>query len=221
MSLPTTSESPLSLRGFPGAGPLSAPVLERAERTSEMPLSFGQQRLWFLDQFEPGSGAYNIPFGLRVRGNLDFSALRQALNEIVRRHEVLRTTFPPAEGHPVPVQKINAVMELVPEEVDLRAVGAEEREGEAFRMLRNEAGKPCDLARGPLMRVKLFRLDENELLLTVTMHHIVSDGWSGGLMVREFAQLYSAYAKGGKSPLPELKIQYADFAVWQRRWMQG
>jgi amino acid adenylation domain-containing protein len=184
-----------------------------------MPLSYGQQRLWFLDQFEPGSAAYNIPFGLRLRGPLDYKALRHALNEIVRRHEVLRTTFPRSQGQPI--QKIRAAMELDVEEVRLQKENREEREEEVERLVRVEAEKPFDLGKGPLLRVKLLCLGEDEHLLMVTMHHIVSDGWSGGVMVREFSHLYSAYVQGNRSLLPELKIQYADFAVWQRRWLQG
>jgi len=197
----------------------TAPKLERVQRTHEMPLSFGQQRLWFLDQFDPGNSAYNIPFTLRLRGSLDFTALRAALDKIVRRHEILRTTFPLVDGHPV--QKINNDIEVALEEVHLREIRNEKREIAAGRLLQAEAGAPFDLAKGPLLRVKLFHLAKDEWLLMVVMHHIVSDGWSGGIMVREFAQLYPAYAKGEKSPLPELEIQYADFAVWQQHWMQG
>src|SRR5437763_9742244 len=220
MPVPTTS-SRLPYRGRSSGGglPSTWPKLGRVERTDGMPLSFGQYRLWFLDQFVPGSFAYNIPFALRLRGSLNYSILRMALNEVVQRHEILRTTFPLLDGSPV--QKINNGMEVALEEVHLQEIKKEERETKAIRVLRAEAEKQFDLANGPLLRLKLLHLDSDEWLLMVTMHHIVSDGWSGGIMVREFAQLYSAYTKGGRSPLPELEIQYADFAAWQRLWMQG
>jgi amino acid adenylation domain-containing protein len=192
-------------------------TMVRASRERELPLSFAQQRLWFIDQLEPGSTVYNIPFGVRLSGELNREALLWSLGEIVRRHEVLRTRFPEREG--VPVQEIREEWRPEIEEIDLR--GLSEREEEARRQAQEEADDPFDLGRGPLLRVKLLRLEEQEHVLLVTVHHIVSDGWSRSVMVREMTALYQAYQEGRPSPLGEMELQYADYAVWQREWLQG
>src|SRR6185312_842223 len=188
-------------------------------RDGRLPLSFAQQRLWFLAQMEGGSEAYNVPFGLHLKGDLNRTAFGRALDRILVRHEVLRTTFAFRDGEPV--QEIGAADEssfhLI--EHDLRGHNEVESELAALREL--EAGASFDLAAGPLIRGRLIRLGEKEYVLLVTMHHIVSDGWSMGVLARELNALYGAYGRGEADPLPELEIQYADYAVWQRQWIEG
>jgi amino acid adenylation domain-containing protein len=201
-----------------GAG-LHVPPIGPVGRDGPVPASFAQQRLWFLDQLEPGSSAYNIPIAVRLIGALDGTALERALNEVVRRHEALRTTFASAAGVP---RQVIAPSLIVPMPVtDLGGLPAERREDEALRRLREEAERPFDLARGPLVRAGLLRLGERAHVVLVTMHHIVSDGWSIGVLVREVAALYEAFQHGEPSPLPEPALQYADYAAWQREWLQG
>ncbi|MCY1078719.1 non-ribosomal peptide synthetase [Archangium lansingense] len=198
-------------------GGTALPPLTRTPRTEALPLSFSQQRLWFLHQFDPGSAAYNIPGALRLTGSLDSSALRNALTELVRRHEALRTTFHNANGQPS--QRISEPTPFALPVVDLSS--REDREAEVHRLAEQEAHSPFDLATGPLLRGSLLRLGENEHVLLLNMHHIVSDGWSMGVLVREVAALYEAFSAGKPSPLPELPVQYADYSVWQRGWLQG
>jgi amino acid adenylation domain-containing protein len=199
--------------------PQTAPPLVAIEAEGAVPLSYAQERLWFIDQMEPASSAYNIAFGMRFTGRLNKEAMNRSLNEIVRRHEVLRTTFPAEDGKAV--QAIADELKLALEEVDLSQLNQEAREQAAREQARIEAEAPFDLARGPLLRVKLLRMGEEDHVALATMHHMVSDGWSIGIMVREFSRLYEAYVQGEGSPLEELKIQYSDFAVWQRAWLQG
>ncbi|MGH8059478.1 MAG: condensation domain-containing protein, partial [Candidatus Entotheonellia bacterium] len=180
---------------------------------------FAQQRLWFFDQLEPHSPAYSIPGAVRLSGSLNLRALEQTFTEIVRRHEGLRTTFPTVEGRPR--QVIAPAMAIRLPVVDLRALPPQEREAEAQRVATAEAQRPFDLAQGPVLRVMVLRLDEDEHIVLVTMHHIVSDGWSSRVLVQEMAALYDAFCAGQPSPLLELPIQYADFAQWQRQWLQG
>src|SRR6266542_1603239 len=186
-------------------------------RAAALPLSYAQQRLWFLDQLEPNNSAYNVPIAVRLKGKLEVAALEASLNEIVRRHEALRTSFETIEG--TPIQVLSDEVELKLEVVDLRALAAAAGEQAVLREARAEAARGFDLATGPLIRVKLWKLQEREQVLLVTMHHIVSDGWSLGVLVRELAALYEAYRRGQPSPLAELPIQYGDFAVWQRAWL--
>lgn len=188
-------------------------------RTGNLPLSFAQQRLWFLDQMEPGNPLYNISTAVRLKGSLDLAVLEQSLNEIVRRHEALRTTFKTVDGHPV--QEIAPALKLTLPVLDWRQVEANEREAEVLRLAENEAQQPFDLAKGPLIRITLIRLAETEYVALFTMHHIISDAWSMGLLVRELTTLYEAFSTSQPSPLPELSIQYPDFAAWQRQWLQG
>ncbi|HEX3094754.1 MAG TPA: condensation domain-containing protein, partial [Candidatus Angelobacter sp.] len=194
-------------------------ALVHIQEREELPLSFAQERLWFIDQLEPGSATYNVPVGYLLKGILNKEALRQSLNEIVNRHEVLRTVFPTRNGKPV--QKIAAEMPLAITEVDLSEFPAEKRFQEARAQARKEAETPFDLAQGPLVRVKLLRMSCDEHVLLATMHHIVSDGWSMIILQREFGLLYRAYATGDCSPLEKMTIQYADYALWQRNWLQG
>ena len=188
-------------------------------RDKHLPLSFSQQRLWFLDQYEPNSSVYNVPGALRLRGFLNIGAFEQSLNEIIRRHESLRTTFSLVDGEAV--QVIAPPVELSLAVVDLRDHPEGGREDEARRLANEEARGAFDLAKGPLFRSKLLRLGEDDHVLLLTMHHIVSDGWSMGVLHRELSMFYRAFVQGQPSPLAELSIQYADFAVWQREWLRG
>ncbi len=201
-----------------GAG-TEAPPIVRADRSRPLPLSFAQQRLWFLDQLEPGSAAYNMPFPLRLRGALDARALRRALAELARRHEALRTVFRVVEGEPVQVVLDPAPFPLPA--TDLGGLPAAAREREAARLAGVEGGRPFDLARGPLVRAVLVRLAAGEAGLLLTLHHAVADGWSMGVLTRELAALYDAFARGEPSPLPEPQVQYPDYAAWQRAWLTG
>ena len=196
---------------------LEAPPIVPVPRDGELPLSFAQQRLWFIDQLEPGGSVYNFPAAIRLKGPLNMMALKQSLNEIVKRHEALRTTFAIVDGRPV--QVIAPVLTLTLPIVDLRELP--EREREVERLATNEAQRPFDLAEGPLVRGTVLRLGENEHVGLLTMHHIVSDGWSVGILIREMAVLYEAFCSATPTSLPELPIQYADFAHWQRQWLEG
>jgi amino acid adenylation domain-containing protein len=203
-----------------GAGGAVVPRVERAEREGdEMPLSFAQQRLWFIDQLEPGNPVYNTPRGVRLRGTLDIAALERALTELVRRHEVLRTTFRDLHGEPV--QVIGKAEPFTVTVEDLSGLPEATREEEARRLTLEEAQSPFDLSAGPLIRARLLRLSTAEHVLLLSMHHIVSDGWSMGVLIREVAALYAALTKGEPSPLEELSLQYGDYAVWQRKWLHG
>ena len=205
-----------TLRG-PAAS--TRPPITRAERGGELPLSFAQQRLWFFDQLEPGSVAFNIHAGVRLGGALNAAALAQSLGEVVRRHEALRTSFSSNEGRPAQVVA-EAARVPVPF-VDLRGLSAGPREEVLAGLARRESLRPFDLSKGPLLRPALLRLKDEEHVLLVTMHHIISDGWSAGLLVRELVALYESFSRGGRSPLAELQLQYADYSVWQREWLQG
>jgi amino acid adenylation domain-containing protein len=199
------------------------PPLLPARLDGEAPLSFAQERLWFLDQLDPGSAAYHMPGAFRLRGDLDIMALQASLGEIVRRHDALRTTFAAPEGRP-PMQllpRATAATDLALPLADLASLPEAAREGEGRQLAREAAVRPFDLGRGPLLRVQLVRLGPAEHLALVTMHHIVSDGWSMGVLVGELGALYPAFALGRPSPLPPLPVQYADFAVWQRGWLSG
>ncbi|HEX8354800.1 MAG TPA: amino acid adenylation domain-containing protein, partial [Pyrinomonadaceae bacterium] len=198
---------------------VEAPPLRPVARDGELPLSFAQQRLWFLDQLEGGGVAYNIPVAVRLLGELDAAALSAALGEVVRRHEVLRTTFSAGEGQPA--QVVAPASEVPLPSLDLTALPAARREAEASRLAALEARRPFDLARGPLLRATLLRLGEREHVALLNTHHIVSDGWSRGVLVGELGKLYDAFSRREPSPLAELPIQYADYAVWQREWLQG
>ena len=207
-----------------GAEPAVPPLLPMspASRRGDLPLSFAQQRLWFIDQLEPGSPLYNMPVVLRVEGPLDPAILERCLGEIVRRHEALRTVFALEDGSPV--QVIQPPAPFVLPRVDLSALPEPARETAALALVQEEAGRPFDLARDPMLRGVLLRLAAEDHAVALTLHHIASDGWSLGLLVGEVTALYAAFAQGEPSPpppLPELPVQYADFALWQRSWLQG
>jgi amino acid adenylation domain-containing protein len=188
-------------------------------RAGASPLSFAQQRLWFLDQLQPGSPAYNVHTALALSGRLDVTALERSLNEIVRRHEALRTTFTVVDGQPLQViaPRLTVSVPLL----DLQALPLGEHQVQVNQLAVEEAYGSFDLGQGPLFRTKLLRLAQEEHVLLLTQHHIISDGWSLGRFARELSILYEAFAAGTPSPLRELPIQYADFAVWQRQWLQG
>jgi amino acid adenylation domain-containing protein len=182
-------------------------------------LSFAQQRLWFLDQLDPGKPFYNNSVGLRMRGNLNVEALKKSFDGIIARHEILRTAFSTINAEPV--QVVSAPSETTIEFTDLSHLPEQPRELEAMRLTDIEAQRPFDLSTGPLLRVSLLKLDQQEYVLLLNMHHIISDGWSKGILVQEFAEFYEAYVNERRPALPELGIQYADYAVWQRNWLQG
>jgi acyl carrier protein len=195
------------------------PKLRPVPRDSTLALSYAQQRLWLIDQLESATVGYNIPAAVRLTGQLDVSALEHSLNELASRHETLRTTFASTGGQPV--QIIAPVLNLKISVSDLQELPAAEREAELRRLLIEGAQESLDLAQGPLIRAALFRLSPDEHVFLIVMHHIVSDGWSMSILINELATLYEAFSKGQPSPLSPLPIQYADFAQWQREWMQG
>jgi amino acid adenylation domain-containing protein len=195
------------------------PPIPPVSRNRELVLSFAQEQLWLLDQLAPGMAAYNIPKAFRLTGPLDVTSLAQSLQEIIKRHEALRTTFTAVDGRPA--QIIASTLPLTMATVDLRGLPEAEREAKAQRLAIEEAQQSFDLERGPLLRATILRLGEQDHIFLLTVHHIVSDGWSMGVLFRELAALYKAFSAGKPSPLPELPIQYADFAHWQRQWLQG
>ncbi|WP_437613917.1 amino acid adenylation domain-containing protein [Sorangium sp. So ce834] len=198
-----------------GARPAPRP-LSPAPREGEAPLSFAQQRLWFLDQLEPASATYNMPAALRLRGALDPQALERAIAEVVRRHEVLRAALHAVDGRPV--QRFHGAPEAWPLPlVDLSGLPAPEREASARRRASEEAARPFDLSQGPLLRAALFRLAPDDHVLLVTLHHIASDGWSLGVLADELTAAYEAFARKEEPRLRPLPIQYADYAAWQRQ----
>jgi len=188
-------------------------------KPGHLPLSYAQQRLWFLDQLESGSPVYNIALAMRLIGRLNLAALERTFDELVRRHDILRTTFPAQDGQPVQVISPTNRTPLLTK--DLRGLPKEEREAEAHRIVTEEAQKPFDLALGPLLRISLLRLEEEEEIVQITIHHIISDGWSMKVIVDEVAALYEAFTSGRQSPLSELPIQYGDFTLWQRDWLES
>jgi amino acid adenylation domain-containing protein len=200
-----------------GAQPL--PEIVPVPRDQKLPLSFAQQRLWFVQQLEPESAAYNIASAVRLKGPLNVTALEQTFNEIVRRHEALCTSFVEADGRPSQVIAPRLVLKIPV--VELSGLSELERESVARQLVEEEARRPFRLCDAPLLRVKLLRVGGDEHIAVLTMHHIISDGWSMGVLVKEVAALYEAFSAGQPSPLPELPIQYADFAYWQRQSLEG
>ncbi|XXX72653.1 amino acid adenylation domain-containing protein [Sorangium sp. So ce134] len=204
--------------GSEGARASGPAIVAAARGAGPRPTSFAQERLWFLDQLEPESVAYTIPMALRIEGRLDVEALARSVQEVTRRHESLRTTFAQgAEGNVLSVVHAEPLVGLVREDLRGQADGQARVRAEAER----EARTPFDLKRGPLLRAHLLSLSEQEHVLLLTLHHIVSDGWSLGVLVREVTALYDAFAHGRESPLAPLAIQYADYAAWQRAWLSG
>ncbi len=193
------------------------PPLVRQQRPDQLPLSYAQQRLWFLDRLGGGSSEYNMPIALRLRGELDREALEKSINTIVTRHESLRTHFAEIEGEPVQVIEPELLIEIPIE--DLSKLSELERASRVMAELREEGSLPFDLACGPLLRMRLLKLGEGDHILIRTMHHIAFDGWSEGVFNRELALLYEAYCEK-ENPLRPLAVQYADFALWQREWLE-
>ncbi|HEX2077932.1 MAG TPA: amino acid adenylation domain-containing protein, partial [Longimicrobium sp.] len=205
-------------RGLKTAARSELPPIQPASREGRLPLSFAQQRLWFLEQLGNLGSTYHIPRRLRLRGELDRAALVRALDGIVARHEALRTTFAQVDG--VPEQRI-APADVGFHLVDHDLGGRADAEAELGRLVAEDTGAPFDLQRGPLIRGRLVRLADDDHVLLVTMHHIVSDGWSMEVLTRELSALYVAFRRGEPDPLPALPVQYADYAAWQRRWVEG
>lgn len=194
-------------------------VSEQSQKPRSFPLSYAQERMWFLDQLAPGSTLFNVDTSIRLAFPVDANALERSINEIVRRHDSLRTTFVTVGGTPAQVVAPSLTVQMPV--LDLGNLPATEREQEANRLANEEASRPFDLTRGPLIRAKLLRLGTAESLFLLTLHHIVADGWSLGIFFRELSDLYAAYSAGRPSPLAEPTFQYADFALWQRAWLKG
>ncbi|KOP63607.1 hypothetical protein AMS62_29380, partial [Bacillus sp. FJAT-18019] len=200
------------------------PPLLPVSRKEDIPLSYAQQRLWFIDRLEPGSALYNIPFALRLCGDWKMEHLEQGLKELIRRHEILRTTIGEHEG--VPVQKIHPMQKIQEEELriwnwtDLRNQTPEDREAERERLQKEAEQQPFDLETGPLLRIQAIRMSEQEWVVLGTMHHIIADGWSIGVFMREWMHLYEGLVQGLPAELEPLAVQYADFASWQRSWLK-
>ncbi len=201
------------------AGAGSPPPLRPVSPGEERLLSFAQQRLWFLDRIDPGTAAYNVPLAVQLTGTLNIAVLEATLGEIERRHEVLRTTFPAVDGRAT--QEVHPPSKRPLPRIDLSILPEELREAESRRLAAIESVRPFDLAGGPLWRALLVVQSRGGAVFLLTFHHIVADGWSMGVLLRELGALYPAIAAGRPSPLPDLPIQYADFSAWQRRWLQG
>jgi len=209
----------LKEKGVKVSSAQKAAAIPRRDQQGFLPLGLNQEGLWFLDQMDPGKGHYNIPATVRLHGRLDVAALEQSLSEIVRRHETLRTTFAMSEEG-TPCQIIAPPPQLTLPLIDLRELPPSQRAALARRLATESAQRPMNLAQGPLFDAQLLRLAEEEHALLLNLHHIVADGWSMGIFTRELRVLYQAFLRGESSPLPELPIQFADFAVWQREQMQ-
>ncbi|BAY34386.1 condensation domain-containing protein [Nostoc carneum NIES-2107] len=187
--------------------------------SNRFPLSFAQQRLWYLDQLEPGNPAFNICQSMRLTGLLNVAALEQSFQEVVNRHEILRTTFTVIDGQPL--QVINPTVLFKLKLLNLQELSPSKKQTEVLRLANEEAKFTFNLTKDFLLRVTLVQLEETEYALFVTMHHIIADGWSIGVLIREITTLYQAFSDGYSSPLTKLEIQYADFAIWQRSWLEG
>jgi len=221
---PTLAALALRVETARGTEVASLPALVAGPRHGAHPLSFAQERLWFFDQYHPDSPAYNLPLALHLAGSLDVTALARSLDALMRRHDALRTTFAAVDGEPVqvvapapPAPELVVALPLV----DLHALVVPEREAEIRRLIAQEARRLFDLKQGPLLRATLLRLTLHEHVLLLTLHHIATDGWSMDVLARELGAFYAAFAAGRPSPLPDLPIQYADYARWQRAWLQG
>ena len=193
--------------------------IERVSRNRELPLSFAQQRLWFLAELEPDSPFYNISGAVKLQGQLNVEALEQSFNEIVRRHENLRTNFQTRDGQAVAVISPERPLNL--STVDISSLNGSTQEEQVRQEITKEAEKPFDISKDLLLRIKLLHLGEEENIVLVTMHHIISDGWSMGVFIKELGTLYTNFCNQEPISLQELPIQYVDFAAWQREWLQG
>jgi len=200
-------------------GKVQADTIPKRQIYQNIPLSFSQQRLWFIDQLYHGSSFYNIPIAFHIQGHLNIKALEQSLNEIIKRHEVWRTNFRLVNGEPI--QEISPQSTWDVSIINLEHLSGKDWEAEVKQFAAESAKKPFNLAKGLLVRATLLRLSEEEHVLLVIMHHIITDGWSEGVFLRELSTLYAAFSKNQPSPLPKLPIQYVDFAVWQRDRLKG
>ncbi|WP_315792608.1 non-ribosomal peptide synthetase [Bradyrhizobium sp. SZCCHNRI1002] len=217
--LRANKEGVISFLTYAHRAAASRPKLAAREPSDRVAMSYAQERLWFLDQLGLVGSAYNMPFALRLDGELDAAALEQSLAEVVRRHEALRTHIELVDGQGV--QVIDAAASFRLELLDLSHLGVNTQEAEIRRLAKEEASYRFELTRGPVFRARLIRLGARDYVVLATMHHIVSDGWSIGVLTREVAAIYEAFSQGKSSPLPELPVQYADYALWQRAWLQG
>jgi len=199
--------------------PTPTQIQRQARSTNTFPLSFAQQRLWFLNQLEPGNAFYNMPAAILLKGHLNIAALEHSLDALIQRHEALRTNFTTVAGDPVQVIATARSHNL--SIVDLHHCSEPEQTQRVQQLAQAEAQLPFDLGNDSLLRVCLLQLSETQHVLLFTLHHIIADAWSLGVLIQEFAQAYSAFSTGESLSLPELPIQYADFAVWQRQWLQG
>ncbi|MEL7369604.1 MAG: condensation domain-containing protein, partial [Myxococcota bacterium] len=215
------TDDPTQAAASPAASsvPVSEARIPRREQGVRLPLSHAQERLWFLNRLEKDSAFYNIPMGLRMFGPLNVDALERAFQEIVRRHEVLRTTFSAEAG--VPHQVVHSDLTARFECVDRTDVAANERGARLAQAAQDEVRVPFDMERGPLVRAVVIRFAADDHGFLLSIHHTVADGWSRGVVISELEQLYAAFVKNEPSPLPPLEVQYGDFAVWQRRWLSG
>jgi len=214
----SAAKQALLAKRLQGKGAPQPPTIPRRDPTTPVPLSFSQQRLWFLYQFEPENPFYNVPFALKIQGKLDVSALEKVFQALVKRHEILRTTIADEAGDAR--QIVHPQGAVVLRRISLSAL-PNSLWDEVERLAGHEAGRPFDLRQGPLLRVTLLTLATDEFVLLVTLHHIVSDVWSTGILVRELVTLYQAFTQAKPDPLPALPIQYADFTLWQRQLLQG
>ncbi|NDC22381.1 amino acid adenylation domain-containing protein, partial [bacterium] len=197
------------------------PPIVVQQRPDALPLSFAQQRLWFLDQLLPNTAHYNVPLALKLTGSLNLQALEQAFNALISRHEILRTLFPTTDGEAHQLILPHLSIDIENCLLDLSSFSKEQQEDSVKTFASQEANKPFNLSSGPLIRLKLLHLSSQEHILLITMHHIISDGWSMGIFFKELSELYNAYQENRKPNLSPLPIQYADFALWQRQWLQG
>src|SRR5581483_7832369 len=206
-------------RALPRHTRVQLPPLTRVARGPHAPTSFAQSKEWFLQQLEGEAYGYNLSIAIRLQGELQLEAVQQSINEIIRRHESLRTHFVAVDGQPV--QVIEPKRRISLSVIDLQGLSAAVRDSEVRRLARLAAQHSFNLAQGPLLRAGVLKTASNEHILLLIMHHIITDGWSKGILARELDTLYSAFASGQSSPLAELTIQYADFACWQRQWLDG
>lgn len=198
---------------------LAVTAIEPRKQQENLPLSFAQQRLWFLDQLEPNSNAYNIPYRLQIQGSLNISILEKSISEIIQRHEILHTNFISIDGQPK--QVITAKNTFSLPLVDLQSLPEDQQKLEVEIIAKQESEKPFNLAENSLFRIKILRLNAASHILLINIHHIIFDGWSFGVLFDELKVIYTAYYEGVNSPLPQLPIQYADFTLWQRQWLSG
>ena len=216
---PTISSMSAEIESLQKNNILDIPPLK--PRVYEYPprLSFSQERMWFIHQLAPESAAYNMASGLRIEGELNLSLVEQSFNKIIDRHAVLRTTFDVIDG--VPVQIIAPARPITIPVVDLRSMNDSERNEKIRQLVKANARQPFDLINGPLLRVLAIKQGERDHILSACMHHIVSDQWSSGVLLREFAAIYNALSADTDIPLPDLPAQYADYSMWQRDWLKG